>query len=436
MTPYFEDGGSIGTATIYSERDRAADKTVYTTMHPKQIFIGENQFGNVDTVLRYDRIEGIKLVKRFGKEKLSDAIKGSLDNEPYKRHEILHAVYPRSNRDPNKIDPLNKEFASVWLELNNSKVITMGGYRRNPYQVWRYRKNSLETYGRSPCMFALPEIMALNQIGKTLLKAGRLAVEPAFMAPAELEGKVKITPHGFNWFGKDEKRLITPIHTIQNYPIGKDREDRIRDIIEQFLHVDFFLMLTRAPRQMTATEVMERMGEKAALLGSSIGRLNTETLDPNIDSQYDHEYEAGNLPEVLPILQDYGGQHIGVQYQGPLAQIQKSLFRTQGITHGLTALQPLFALYPDSMDNVDGDEAVREVLESYNFPQKAIKSTEEVSAIRAKREELQKIKLLTEQAGVAAEQIKTLAEAGQAGQGLLPEGMPAGLEEMAMAGSA
>lgn len=425
MTPYFEDGGTIGTATIYSEENKEAQKIVFTTMHPGQIYIAENQYGEVDTVFRKEKLTAKKAAERFGKKMVSDAIQRSLENDPYKKYPFIHAVYPRTNRNPDKLDGLNKKFASVWVDEAERKIVHEWGYDSLPYHVWRYRKSSLETYGRSPAMFALADIMALNLISKDMLRSSRLAVDPAYNVPSEMKGKVKIKPHEFSYYGDDHRRVITPIQDGNKYPIGTDREDRIRDVIERHFHLDFFLMLTRAQRQMTATEILERMGEKAALMATAIGRLNQDCLDPNMDRVFQLEYSAGRLPEVPQIYWDYGASPIGITYLGPLAQIQRKLFKTQSITQGLLALQPLAELFPQVLDIVNADETGREILDAHNFPQKATRTGEEVEKMRQVRAELEQAEAQKAQLMEGLEGAKTITEIDQASGGNLLKNLPA-----------
>ena len=431
MTPLFEIGGSTGTATIYSEEHIPAAKAVFTPLHPGQIYIAENQYGEVDTVFRKDRIEAKKLVERFGENNLSDPIRKAYENEPYKRFPIVHACFPRKKRQPGKRDKNTKPLAPTSLDISERRVISESGYDMLPYAVWRYRKASHETYGRSPAMFALADIMGLHKISKNLLGAGELAVRPAYNVPAELEGKVDIRPGGFNYFGEGKeghRRLVTPVQTGINFPIGVDRENTKREIIEKHFHVDFFLMLARAPRQMTATEIIERQGEKAALLGTAVGRLNSECLNPLMDRMFWIEYSAGRLPEIPPILQEYGGGHIGVDYLGALAQAQKRLFQTRGITHGLAALQPLVELYGQKpLDIVDPEEAAREILEANGFPQRAIRTREQLQELEAARAEMAKAEAMKQETLQGVEALKTLAEADRATDGQLTAGLAAAL---------
>lgn len=429
MSAGFEDGGSIGTATLYMEEDEKNQKPVFTCNHPGQIYIAEDKYGQVDTVFRKDRIEAKKLAERFGFEKLSPSMKQAAENEPFKRFSILKAVYPRTLRKFNSIAAKDKPFASVWVDLESRTILNESGYDINPNACWRYRKSSHETYGRSPAMMALYDIMGLHTMAKTMLGAAHLSVNGPYNVPQELEGKVDITPHGFNFYGPDHKRVIAPVHTAINYPVGVDREEKKREAIEKHFHIDFFMMLARAPRQMTATEILERQGEKAALLSTATGRLGVDWFNPIFDRIFAIEYDAGRLPPPPPIVMEYAaGSPIGVDYIGPLMQIQKSQYKTRSITQGLAAIQPLATMFPEVLDLIDPDETGKEILESYNYPQKAIRDNDVVMEIRQARAQREEAMAKQAQIAQGIEGVKGLAQADQASGGKLWESAQAMME--------
>ena len=53
MYMLFKDGGSIGTATIYSYFDPGTKRAWFNTLHPKEVFISEDDNGEVNTCLLY-----------------------------------------------------------------------------------------------------------------------------------------------------------------------------------------------------------------------------------------------------------------------------------------------------------------------------------------------------------------------------------------------
>ena len=418
MSAYFEDGGSIGTATIYSEEDIGSGRVIFQTIHPAQIYIAENIHGMVDTVFRKYRISARNAVENFG-DRVSDRIKNASKNNPYEKFEFIHAVFPRKERVPEKNDARNMPYASYWVEVSSQQVVRESGYRVMPYAVWRYKKGSDETYGRSPAILALTDIMTLNQISKTMLGVANLAADPPYNVPANMKGRVRIVPGGINYY-EDANMVVTPVRLANNYPVGVDREDRVRQIIEEHFKVDFWVMLARSERQMTAVEVMERQGEKAVVLGAAIGRLISECLNPIIDRVFQIELDAGRLPPVPDILLEQGGD-IDVDYMGPLAQAQKRLFKTYGIIHGLEGIRPIASIRQDVLDIIDFDEITREVLESSGFPQKAIRPREQVQAIRQARTEEIQAKEMADQLEQATDAVKKLAEADQVTGGSISE---------------
>lgn len=430
MSEYFMDGGSIGTATIYTEEDIKNDRVVFSVRHPREIYISEDMFGTVDTVFRKFKLTARQAVQRFGKEILSDKLKYAAENSPDQEFDFIHAVYPREEYDGAKKNAENKPFASVYVQVDGSILASVGGYSSFPYSVWRWRKVSNEIYGRSPASDALVDILGLNQMSKTMLGAAQLSVEPPYNIPAEMRGKVRIIPHGMNYY-EDPGRVPFPVNTGINYPIGADREERKQNAIEQHFKVDFFLMLARAERRMTATEIVERMGEKAAVLGTTIGRLNTEALNPIIDRAFEIELNktTSTIQPVPEAILEFAGENIDVDYMGPLAQAQKRLFRTQGVMSSLERIMPIIQANPEVADIIDWDEVSREILDSYGMPQKAIRTKEDVEALRQQREQIQQALQMKEDLKDAAEGVKTFAEADKASEGKLSDALNESIEE-------
>ena len=410
----FRDAGSIGTATLYTEEDIGNFTQVHTVIHPREVFIEENRYGNVDVVFRKFFLTARQAVQTFEKGKLNPDILKDAEERPDKRHEFIHAVFPNNDRQFNKLTSTNKKFKSVYVQIKGFQaqdgtdglVVKEGGYDINPYTVWRYRKNSDEIYGYSPAADAIVEIYSLNQISKSLLKAAHLSVAPALNVPEHLRGTVRIETDGYNYF-ENEKDIIKPVQTGINFPIGIDREEKLRDLIEDKYRVKFFLTLQRAEREMTATEIMERQSERAILMGPQVDRLVGEGLSKDFDIVSFLADRAGRLPEPPPILQDLGGR-INIRFVGPLAQAQRRIFRMQPIKNGLNELAQAAVLFPNITDIVNEQILAEEILDSSEFPQKIMRSQAEVDAIREAREAAQAQQAALEQAQGMAEAVPKL----------------------------
>jgi len=416
---FFEVGGALGTAAIYSEEDVGSGRIVYTVPHPGEVYIAEDRYGRASRVHRKLQLEAGKAWEMFG-DALDPTIVNAAKTTPFKRFPFIHAVYPRERRDPARLDSRNKPLASVWVDVTHAKVVRESGYNLQPYGVWRYKRGTTP-YGTSPAEEALVEILGLNEISKSLLGAAQLAVEPAYNVPAEMRGRVRIVPRGMNYY-EEPNRVVSPVHTGINFPVGVDREAQMRRAVEKHFKVDFFIMLAQAQAQaMTATQVIEMQAEKAAVLARPINRLNSEVLGPAIDRAFQIELEAGRIPPPPDIVYETQVSEIDVEYMGPLAQAQRRLFETQGLSQALGAAEPIFALAPESLDNIDFDEALRRILDSYGFPARAQRPPDAVAALRRARARMQAQETRKEDLERLAGGIKTLAEADRAAGGLPPE---------------
>lgn len=430
MPEYFQDGGSIGTSTLYSEEDLEEGRIVCTICHPGEIWVAENKYGMVDTTFRKVVMTARQAVQRFGKSgNLSDKLlldskdQGKFDNE----YTFYHCVYPRKDVELTqtngswspRVGGDNKPFVSYYVQEDGKKIASSSGYYSLPYQVWRWRKNSNEIYGRSPASDAIVDILTANQMGKTLLHAAHMSAEPPLNIPAEMRGKTRITPRGMNYY-EDQTRIITAVQMGQGgYPIGVDREDRVKKAIQRHFMTDFFTLLSRAAmdgRQLSVPQVVEMQGEKAVMLGTIVGRLNSECFDPFLDRVYQIESGAGRMPPPPDIL-SASGKRVSVEYMGPLAQAQRRLFKTQGIYQGLESLKPVAEATGDTSiyDTIDFDVVTREILEATGMPAKAIKDQSRVDAERAQRAKQAAAAQQMEMATKMAAQIPNISKAPEAG---------------------
>lgn len=408
---WFRDAGSIGTATLYTEEDIGNEVCVHTPIHPREVFISEDRYGNVDTVFRKFFLSARQAVQKFGEQNLSEDIIRNAKEHPEKKHEFIHAVYPNDDIIYGSTLSRHKLFSSVYMQAEgkvtdkNGGIVQQSGYDLNPYAVWRLRKNSDEIYGYSPAADACVDIKNLNQISRTLMIAAHRSVSSPLNVPEHMRGNVHIEPDGFNYYERGGDK-ISPVQQGTNFPIGIDREEKIQRIIEDKYRVEFFLVLARSEREMTATEIMERQAEKAVLLGPQVDRLINEGLSKVFDITSDIADKAGRLPEPPPILQDAiesaGDRKIGIviRFIGPLAQAQKRLFQMQPIKNGLNELAQASVVFPKVLDRVDPDKLAERILDSTDFPQDIMRTDIELLELR-KQQEMELAKAQAQQQAIA-----------------------------------
>lgn len=422
---YIYDGFTLATAAIYPEEDIAEKRIVFETVHPGELYISENKYGEVDLFHRKRKRTSRKLIQMFGKENLPAVVTQNADYNPFAQFELINAVFPRDEFDERLKDAKNKRYASVWMLSDGNHITKVSGFDKFPYDVWRYMKTGKDAYGVSPSHLVMSDIKGVNLMSKTIQGAAQLAVDPAYNVPAHLQGKVQLKPRGFNYMDQPDQK-ITPINAVTgSFPIGIDREEAKQASIERRFHVDVFLMLTRLnaqPGQRTLGEVEELMAEKAAVLGAELGPLNTQ-LSNILDQVYSIEQTAGRIPEAPDILKQMAEEDPGLRfdpvYKGPLAQAQREKFGKDPIRKFMIDLAPLIELDEAVLDNYDLDEASKILANIDDIPEKMKRDVEQVAVIREGRAQAQQQAQAQEDAEAAAQGLKTVSEADKNLEGQL-----------------
>jgi len=418
ITEFVSDGVVPGTAHLIWEEDVDNARIVYTVPHFRECYIAEDQYGRVDTNYRVYKLTLRQLAEKFGIETMENAdlsFRIQHERNPYEEREVLHAIYPRKIRQYGRIDGKNKPIASVWVLRNPLKLLDESGYDWQNFVTWRWRKNSDELYGRSPAWDAYVEIMLANQQGKTNLIAGHKMAEPPMVGHSDLRGKIQAGPAGWTWVDNIERQMPKPLLTgiNQTLPFAIEYQERVDRAIKEHFHVNFFLMLYQAAFNkvdLTATQVIGMQGEQAAVLGTRVGRLESEAFDQIIDGQFYIEDRAGRMPQVPAILEEYSNGKIEIEYLGPLAQAQKRLTKTRQIQAGVQLISEIANIHPGAIDVPDWDAVVIEALDASGFPASCIRDDEEIGRIRQMRAEQQQ---MAQQAEMIPKVAKGLTAAGK-----------------------
>lgn len=365
------------------------DKGVrFMTLPVSEIYIGENEYNDIDTVFRCFSMSIKNLINRFGKENLSENILMSADDVQGQHQEvkILHAVFPRKDFEAEKLDNKNMAYASYYIDLDNNKIVEESGYHELPFSVLIWEKIPCSAYGDSPARKAIPDMRLLNKAEEARLKLAQLAAEPPMNVPDYMRGVESVVPAGFNYY-EEPSEIMMPINIGANFPITletvKDLEARVKDKF----NVDFMIMMQSQSLQKTATEVIELQGEKAAMLTSLIVNQN-KALAEIVKRTFNIMFRQGKIPELPTILQN-SKTGLNVDFVGPLAQAQKKYHQAGGVQMSLMLAQPVIQFSPETIDYIDSDKLLKCILETNGFPQAALREDDEVDTLRQQRAEAQ-----------------------------------------------
>jgi hypothetical protein len=398
---FLRDGICPGTSHLIAEEDITSGRIMFTVPHVRECFIAENQFGRVDTNYRVYKLTLRQLADKFGYDKMKQLdvdFHNAYKSNMHAEREVIHAVYPRKDRDQQKDDGRNKPIASEWIlrtgaapamlqKFDNSKLIAEEGYYMMPVISWRWRKNNDEIYGRSPAWDSFIPIYLANQQARSNLIAGQKSVEPPMVALDYLRNQVQLGPNGFT-FVTSMAEQPQPLNTGIKLPYAVDALTRTEKQIRDNFAVDLFLALSQAAAnkvELTATQVVEIIAEKAAVLATRVGMLQSEALSPTHDRVVDIEMRARRMPDAPDIVYEYVGEPITVQYLGALSQAQERLAKLRVGQSAISISEQYAQVAPQCLDRVDWDAAFVDALYDAGFSSKYIRSEEDTASIRQMR---------------------------------------------------
>ncbi len=386
-----DDLVTFGTAALFIGEGQRLDHLVFRALHLRQTLIAPDHDGRIDTVFLDEMLTARQAAQRFGREALGAKTREALDGrrgaDPDARFEFVQAVLPRHERDPRSARATDLPFANVVIDVASDHLVLEDGFHEFPLAVPRWDTASGEIYGRSPGMVALPDANTLNQMGKTLLKAGQKAVDPPLLVASDsVKGTLHQQPGRATYFDADAARAlgripVMPLQTGANLPLGREMQRDVREMVWGA----FFRNVLRLPAdgpQMTATEITQRRREFIQTIGPVFGRLEPAYPAVIVTRAFGILFRAGLLPSAPPVLVEGGG--IRFRYASPIEKLRAEI-DALGVSQWLSDLAPIAAVEPAILDNVDTDAAAKFFAEARGVPPELLRASEARGEIRAAR---------------------------------------------------
>lgn len=407
----------IGTCCI-SQMEGRTNLFNFSALHISEYYYLESEEGIVDTVFRAFKLTARQAVAKFTEEKLDSEIVKAANNDRQMEQEFdfLHAVYPRLERDEEKLDALNMPFCSMYIDIKHQKLISESGYNELPYHVCRYSKSSSETMGRGPAMNCLAEIKTVNKMDEDILLATELKVKPPWTAPDDESSDLVIdnSPGGITYYKPNTLgALPAPVNMGSDIGIGREEVDRKEQFIYRAFANDVFEILGDK-KQMTATEVIQRVEDQLITLIHALSRIQSELFSPMLNRSFGIGMRMGMFPpppQELMIDPEYE-----VEYVSKMALAIKML-ENRSLGETMNMLMGFIELDPSVMDNLNMDKIVQGVSSNNGMPVEWIRSEDEVTSMRAAR-------AAAAQKAQQAQQIEQLANAVPKLQGATQPGSP------------
>ena len=398
---FYLDICSIGTACI--ETEEASNGFNFRTLHISEYFISENHKGQIDTLYRKFQYTARQAVQKWG-DAVGAKVQDAFENNPDKKFTFIHCVMPAEEYQ-GKYDT-KLPWISLHISKEDKNVVQEGGYNEMPYLVTRWSKASGEEYGRSPAYNALPDIKTLNKAVELGLKAWAKAIDPPLLVEDDgVIGRVKTSPGGITVVRRDG--AIKPLNTAARFDVSDMKETELRGAIKQAFFSDQ-LELQQGP-QMTATEVQVRYELMQRLLGPTLGRFQTEFLNPLIERCFAIMQRNEMFTSAPGSLE---GISIDIEYVGPLARSQR-MEEATAVERLYEMAANLAQIAPEVMDNIDHDAAIRSRAELLGVPKNIMRDPEEIAEQRQQQQEQQEEMMAMQQAQQGADLAATAVPVAQ-----------------------
>jgi hypothetical protein len=408
-------------------------------------YISNNERLKVDWFMREFRMTVRQLIEKFGErdadgnviwDNFSDKVRREWEQKrPDTWIDVVHVIHPNWYYNEKKIGARGKKFLSVYYErgtaqekshtsasINDTSFLRERGYDFFPVLVGRWETTGEDAYGTEcPGMSALGDIKELQHDRKKLMQAIDKVVSPPTKAPSHYRKiKTSVLPgavtygdqrHGSNGF--EAVYQIDPRFN-EMHQIIQELRQMIKDAYFERL---FLLLAFTDRREMTATEVQEKIREKMVILGPVIEGISQDILDPLIDITFNFMRRQGLIPPPPEILQ---GMELRIEYISIMAQAQKAA--------GLSSLDRFgffignVAQYaPEVLDKVNADQYVDEYADTLGIPVGIVYPDDVVAEIREARAAAEARQQMTERLAQAASAAKDLGAAPTTGNNALAD---------------
>ena len=366
------------------------------------VYIAEDSNGEIDTVFREFEYSARQAAQAFGFGNLHAEIQRAA-NDPAqqdRKFKFIHCVFPRKDADKTKKLPKYKQFASIYVDVANEKIVEEGGTDTFPYCVPRFY-NTGEVYGRSPAMSAIPALRTLNMATFQYVENMRASGKPVAFVPVSMADDVDLDPGAVNPYDSSEGQVVLwskagDISGTLNFI------ERLKADIGEIFYNDVFQYLEDR-KNMTATEAQLRYDEMIQGISPVLANLQNDLFKRLINRIVVFLCESGKI-EVPARFTDKDGNRklplFDVVYTSRLDTKIKGV-QNADILNFLSMVgqvSQVVASNPQIAARVDLDKACELIAKNCNvagfellLPQEAVQENLEAQAQQAQQAQLAQV---------------------------------------------
>lgn len=365
---------------------------VFRNLAVGEYAIDEGPDGIVDTVFRVMEFTARQARIHFRDADLDDDVARELGKDGpgggERKWAFVHAVYRRGDpllgeaRRAGDRSIAGADWISVYVDVEHEKIVSKGGFRDRRYFTPRWSKSAGEVWGRGPAMDVLPDVKTLNTIVRYGLEGLILSVYPPWLFPDEsLIGRLSLKPGARNVYDPGISGEIRALQGHGDLGAARAKENDLRQAIAQGF-LDDVLGLREGGANVTATEVLDRRERRRQLTGPAVARVETELLDPLVETCWTMMFRAGAFGPPPAALSRAGS--IEIDFVSPLARARR-MASARSLQDAFALIRPLAGAAPGMLDHYDFDRIARDVPDDLGVPRKWMVDEEAVDAARRRR---------------------------------------------------
>ena len=413
----YVDLGCYGTSCIFVYEDE--EDIIRCFLSPIGEFrLGQDSQRRVNTFARDFETSVEQLVARFGFENCSEQVRNLWEKggagrfEKFDVSHIIESNYP----DENFLGP-DYQYREYYWEKSQSagKFLELAAYEERPAFAPRWDLIGNNTYGESPGMLVLPDVIQLQH--ETLKKAQALdkMVSPPLVADVAVRslGTPSTFPNSVTYVPQASQVGARPIYEVRP-PLQELTQDLLdlRGRIREGFYNDLFDMISQLQTVRSATEIDARQEEKLVLLGPVLERFEQEVLAPVIQRVFGILARRGLLPDPPPELAESG---LEIEYTSILSEAQRAI----GIGASERFVQIVAQMAPTWQEVtmiVDPQEFLRDYADQLNVPGRIMRSRAEIEELLQQQRDIAEQREAAEVGQLQASAARDLAQA-EAGAG-------------------
>lgn len=407
---------SYGTSIIFGEvqeEDGDFNEFVFQSIPVEQCYYEQDHRGRLVRFFRKLRWTAEMIRQKFPDTPLPSYVQAKYDRkDPEADIEVIFAVYKENaNKDADTSKPLapaNRPYQYKYILAKDATELGSGGYYEMPAFVPRWRKTADSKFGNSPAMAAMPDILTVNRLVELVLVSLEKVVDPAIITTERgLLTQLDLGPSGVNIVKKMGEMDI--FESKARFDVAELNREKLQLSINKAFYVDQ-LELKDSPA-MTAMEVRVRYELMQRLLGPTLGRLETDFLNPLVSMTFNSLFRYGKLPDPPQAVIESDAQ-MDINYIGPLNRAQKS-DKVASIQNFVANIVPMAEVKPEVLDIPDFDAIVKEMADADDIPAKLLRTEAQIRKDRADRAEAAKTAQRAELMRMTGEGVQALNGAQQ-----------------------